>query len=120
MRVLADENIDAPIVSWLVALGHDVLTVGASPPGASDEELVAIAERDQRVIPTFDRDFGEFVFRHRARPAGVVYLRLSGLAPADLLAKFQAAWSAIESRAIGSFVVVTAGPIRVRPLAGAG
>ena len=120
MRILADENVDAPIIVWLAACGHDVLSMCETSPGASDEAVVTLAEREQRVIITSDRDFGELVFRHGARPAGVIYLRLGGLAPEDLLAKFQSAWAATESRATGSFIVVTPGPIRVRPLSGAG
>ncbi len=119
MRILADENVDAPIIAWLAACGHDVRSICDSSPGASDEAVVALAERDKRVIITSDRDFGELVFRHGARPAGVVYLRLGALTPAELLARFQAAWAAIESRAAGSFIVLTPGPIRVRPLGGA-
>jgi predicted nuclease of predicted toxin-antitoxin system len=120
MRILADENVDAPIIAWLAGCGHDVLRMCESSPGASDEAVVTLAEREQRVIITSDRDFGELVFRHRARPAGVVYLRLGGLAPEEMLAKFQAAWAATESRVTGSFIVVTPGPIRVRPLNWAG
>lgn len=40
MKLLADENLDAPIVAWLRKLGHDVLFMVEHGPGTSDEEFL--------------------------------------------------------------------------------
>ncbi len=45
--------------------GHDVRWVGADAPGALDRIVMNRAAREERVILTFDKDFGEFVFRMR-------------------------------------------------------
>jgi predicted nuclease of predicted toxin-antitoxin system len=43
----------------------------------SDEEVLAIAVREQRILLTYDRaDFGELIFRYRHRHCGVILLRL--------------------------------------------
>jgi predicted nuclease of predicted toxin-antitoxin system len=117
VKILADENVDEPIVAWLRSSGHDVITMRDVAPGASDEDVVRLAEREHAIIVTSDRDFGELVFRRGLRPKGVVYLRLRPCSPEELLASFQRAWRNIEGRVENAFVVVTAGPIRIRPLA---
>ena len=47
----------------LVGLGHDVRGVSEMVPGASDEEVLALAYNEQRVLVTDDKDFGELVYR---------------------------------------------------------
>ena len=42
------------------------------------------AEREKRVILTFDRDYGELLFRHRlGRPRGVIYFRYDPATPEE-------------------------------------
>lgn len=47
----------------LVGLGHDVSAASEIAPGASDEDLLALAYNEQRVLVTHDKDFGELVYR---------------------------------------------------------
>jgi len=53
----------------LVAQGHDVLSVAAIDPRASDERLFELALREDRVLITEDKDFGELMFVQN-RPHG--------------------------------------------------
>jgi predicted nuclease of predicted toxin-antitoxin system len=59
MRLLADENFPGAAVTALGAVGHDVVWVGAVAPGTSDPDVLAWAAREQRILLTFDKDFGE-------------------------------------------------------------
>ena len=61
MRILADENVDRPIVLWLREQGHDVVEVTADVPGAGDAELIELSRSDNRVLMTFDRDMGRII-----------------------------------------------------------
>jgi predicted nuclease of predicted toxin-antitoxin system len=46
-------------------------------PSIMDAEIIAIAISEERTILTFDRDYGEVIFRHNHKPEkGVIYLRL--------------------------------------------
>ncbi len=58
MRILADENVARDIVVWLRTGGHDVLFAAEVAPGTADIRWVEIAQREQRVILTSDKDFG--------------------------------------------------------------
>jgi len=84
MRVLANENIPLASVVSLRQAGHDVLSVTEFSPGISDKEVLRLAHSQARVILTFDRDYGELVFRHRLPvPAGAMYLRFSPASPIE-------------------------------------
>lgn len=49
----------------LTVLGHDVLSETKHAPRATDEELLALALVEERVLITEDKDFGELVFVRR-------------------------------------------------------
>jgi len=95
-----------------------VAAEGAEPFVDLDVEVLALADRDRRVLLTFDKDFGELAFRQRLPSScGIVLFRLNG---ADPLADNQRALAAIESRTdwAGSFSVITDDRIRMRPSQG--
>ncbi|MFN8637240.1 MAG: DUF5615 family PIN-like protein [Chloroflexota bacterium] len=76
-RFLIDESADARIAPYLRSHGHDVALVATDyAPALEDSEILAIALRDQRILITFDRDFGELVFSHGHPHGGVLYFRL--------------------------------------------
>ena len=63
MRFLADENFLGVAVKTLRQQGHDVVWMQTHAPGSSDVDVLAIAEAENRILLTFDRDFGELAFR---------------------------------------------------------
>jgi predicted nuclease of predicted toxin-antitoxin system len=54
MRFLANENFPYDAIAALDAAGHDVVSVRFGAPGASDEDVLGWAVREQRVLLTFD------------------------------------------------------------------
>jgi predicted nuclease of predicted toxin-antitoxin system len=115
MRILADENIDRPIVSWLRAEGHDVVETSVVAMEAEDAELIAISRREQRILMTFDRDIGRLIQSDSLPHPGVVYLRLRGAGP-QLWDAFKRIWPQIEATIVGHFVTVKNDQVRRRPL----
>ena len=63
MRFLANEHFPGAAVTALTARGHDVVWVRVSAPGTSDADVLAWAAREQRILLTFDKDFGELAGR---------------------------------------------------------
>jgi hypothetical protein len=116
MRFLADENFPGPAVRTLASRGHDVVWVRLTSPGASDQEILAQALSEERVLLTFDKDFGDLARRSPLRgSSGVVPFRMPmpgrdrvGLVIAD----------AITARDdwVGHFSVVEPGRVRMRPI----
>ncbi len=115
MRILADENVDRPIVGWLRGQGHDVIEASIATPEALDVELIAISRREMRVLMTFDRDIGRLIQLESEPHPGVVYLRLRGAGPA-LWKAFQRTWPLIEQGIAGHLVTVRNEQVRRRPL----
>jgi predicted nuclease of predicted toxin-antitoxin system len=63
-------------VQLLSGLGHDVATVASiGMAKAPDVDLLAMAQRLDRIFVTRDRDFGGLAFV-RQLGAGVIYLRM--------------------------------------------
>jgi len=116
MRLLADANIEAAIVHWLQAEGHDVLWAVDFPPSYPDAALLGIARKESRILLTHDRDFGELIFRNRLTSEGVILLRFDAVLQAERLARFQFHWATVRERAPRHFLVVSDFKLRIRPL----
>ena len=65
MRILANENFPLDAVVSLRAHGHGVCWVRSELPGVTDREVLRRATLEDRLIITFDKDFGELVFKSR-------------------------------------------------------
>ncbi len=82
MRFLADENIPLPGVRLLRNAGLEIEAVAEFAPGAADLQVLTHAASGNQILLTFDRDFGELIYRRGAPvPPGVVYLRLMPVSP---------------------------------------
>jgi len=77
MKALANENFPRAVVEALRAAGHDVVWVRTEAPGSEDRAVLEWARAEGRLLLTFDKDFGELVFRAGlAAPSGVVLWRV--------------------------------------------
>ncbi len=77
MKFIADENIPLKVVERLREANVDIKAVVDIKSGLEDEEIVKISKKEKSIIITFDKDFGEIVFRKKLRPFGVILLRFS-------------------------------------------
>lgn len=114
MKFLADEGVDKQIVDRLRQDGHTVWYVAEMEPGISDDEVLTIANQENAILLTADKDFGELIFRQRRISAGVTLLRLAGLSQES---KSEAVASVIKDHADElqqAFAVITPGMVRIR------
>jgi predicted nuclease of predicted toxin-antitoxin system len=107
VRLICDENVPWPLVSALRDDGHDVFAVMEAMRSEPDTVVLREAVQQQRVLVTFDRDFGEMIFARRSSPpVGVILVRpvLPTLAETILLVRtvIMADFPPI----IGNFVVI--------------
>lgn len=77
MLFLANENFPLDAVEALRQNGHDVAWIRVESPGISDPEVLSRAESENRILLTFDKDFGELAFRLKL-PAttGIILFRI--------------------------------------------
>ena len=117
MRFLLDESVDARLAGFLRAKDHDVETVGSAYPHASkDEEVLAIAVAQNRVLITNDRDFGELVHRRNLQHRGVILLRLRTTRLASVETRLEDVLTRFSGN-LAEMLVVTDHMVRVRGLA---
>lgn len=87
-------------------------------PGTPDAEVLARAQREGRVVVTFDKDFGELAFRlGSAAAAGVVLFRIHADSP-ESVSRVAVSVCAERSDWAGTFAVVEDARIRVRSILG--
>jgi predicted nuclease of predicted toxin-antitoxin system len=114
MKFLIDESADARLAAYLRARGYDVTLVAQDyQPGLPDEAVLAIAQSEQLVLITDDRDFGELVFGHRRPHAGVIYLRLDTSILAIRTERLEYVLTHYADQ-LDQFLVVTRQRVRVR------
>ena len=115
-KFLANENVPRDAILAARGAGIDLSWIVELQAGAADDVVLQIAKRDARVLITFDKDFGELVFRHgRAGSPGVILLRPRLRSP-DAVSAFlvQVLVQPIDWQ--GSFTVAREGSLRVVPL----
>jgi predicted nuclease of predicted toxin-antitoxin system len=61
-KFLANENVPGAAVRAAQEAGVDLTWVSDLSPGADDESVLAMAKTGERVVVTFDKDFGELAF----------------------------------------------------------
>ncbi len=116
MRLLANENFPRVAVEALHAADHDLAWVKTDAPGSSDVEVLERAQAEDRLLLTFDKDFGELVFRSGlSASSGVILFRALAPSPA-LLARFAVRALASRSDGSGHFSVIENDRIRMTPL----
>lgn len=62
LKLLANENFPLASVRILREKGYDVCAIGTDYSGVKDEMVMQIAMKVERLILTFDRDYGEADF----------------------------------------------------------
>src|SRR5919112_6741278 len=79
MKFLFDQSADFRLIAHLRQLGHDVTAISRDyPHSLADEEVLAIAWREQRILLVADRDFGELIFHQGLAHPGIIFFRLPG------------------------------------------
>ena len=76
MKFLADENVPLDVVLKLKQKDIDIAPLSETKPGLEDEEVLSAANKERRVLITFDKDFGEIIFRSKKENSGVILLKI--------------------------------------------
>ena len=114
MNFLADENIDKPIVERLRQENHQVWYIAEIAPSISDDIVLNLANDENAILLTNDKDFGELVFRQQRGHLGIILIRLAGL---SMEKKIEIVLSTINNylpELPHSFTVISKGHVRLR------
>jgi predicted nuclease of predicted toxin-antitoxin system len=115
-KFLANENVPVEVVELARQSGLDIAWVTEIQPGMNDEGVLALALAEQRVLVTFDKDFGEMAFRQgQQATCGVVLFRVR-LRDAETVARFVVGVLSQQIPWEGHFSVAREGRLRTLPL----
>jgi predicted nuclease of predicted toxin-antitoxin system len=103
--LLLDENMPRSVRRALADAGHDVAFAADAEPAAEDRRVLALARASQRILVTFDADFGDLVYQQAVpAPPAIVYLRMH---PIDTEAAADMVQQALADSPWDQFVVCT-------------
>jgi predicted nuclease of predicted toxin-antitoxin system len=118
MRFLLDECLPPQMAELLRATGHDcahVYELGLG--GQPDEQIMALADRENRVLISADTDFGELLANAPVLAPSVILLRRTDKRAGSLAAVVIANLEQVtEDLAAGALIVISDTRIRARRL----
>ena len=114
MKILLDTCVWGGAVAELRSAGHDAVWVGEWAHDPGDDEILAHAHEQQRVLVTLDKDFGEIAILRRVAHSGIVRLvsfsaRQQASACMDVLSRYG------DELIVGAIVTAEPGRVRIRP-----
>ncbi len=111
MRFIVDESTGRKLTSLIKQAGYDSIFSRDALPKADDVQILDFAEKNNWILITDDKDFGELIFRLNRPSSGVIFLRLAK----DPVKRFERIKDILDN-AEHKFTVVKEGQIRVRDL----
>lgn len=113
MKLLLDTCVWGGVKVELQAAGHGVLWSGDLAQDPGDEDILAQGHREQRVLITLDKDFGELAIRRNLPHCGIVRLvnmsaQQQGAVCQQVLAQYG------DELTRGAIITVEAGRVRIR------
>jgi predicted nuclease of predicted toxin-antitoxin system len=76
IKLLADENIPSGVTKFLRDRGFDVKEVGAGKAGASDDAIMALARKEERILLTSDKHFANILTYPPQSHHGIIRIRI--------------------------------------------
>ena len=116
LKLFADEHVPGLVVRELRAAGHDVSWGAEHGQGAPDENRIAEAHAEGRVILTEDKDFGAWVIGRNYASHGLIRYDLFGLGRDTKPARIIEALAEIGEDVAGLAMVIEHARIRRRKL----
>jgi len=74
LKFLVDRCAGGRVAAWLGDQGHDVVELRDLGRDPGDENVLALAAAQERVLVTIDTDFGELIYAKRRPHSGLVRL----------------------------------------------
>jgi predicted nuclease of predicted toxin-antitoxin system len=113
-QLLADENIPSETVNLLKKQRIDIISVTEFACGLSDREILELGKTKGRIIVTFDKDFGQIIFKEKVKTHGLILLRFIPESPQQISKRIRQVLAA-KIRIENCVVIVKKDSVRVTP-----
>ncbi|MEN0051388.1 MAG: DUF5615 family PIN-like protein [Bacteroidota bacterium] len=81
LLLLADENFPFASYKYLLEEEYDIKHIAVDHASIKDHEVIDIAIKEDKIIVTFDSDFGGLIFKMGFQPKGVIFFRWKEFMP---------------------------------------
>ena len=112
MRFLVDESTGPVVAEWLIEQGHEVFSVYDLARGMDDDDIVEKAHKENWLLITNDKDFGDKVFHEQKPHHGVILLRLDDERASSKIAVLKRLLQSYADQLSERFVVATEERVR--------
>lgn len=107
MRLLADESVDFGIIECLRENGHEVDSIAHIAPGIADDAVLEMSVRNNTLLLTEDKDFGELTIRFKKPNCGIVLIRAHELVATQRASIVNRILVSESDRLLHCFTVIT-------------
>ena len=115
-KILADESVDFRIVKKLRENGFSVISVLEKYRSIPDKKVLELAKKYKSILLTEDSDFGEWVFSHKERNVGVIFLRYKPNDIENILNSLLHILNKYKDTLSNKFTVIKANKVRIREI----
>jgi predicted nuclease of predicted toxin-antitoxin system len=116
IKFVADVNVEKPIVDYLSKQGYDIKWIPDYDCGMFDEELLQMANEEQRVLITNDKGFGDLVIMQKMLSAGAILFRIKGQGAQEKIKLMRKLLMGYKDKLLNHYVIISKSKIRVIPL----
>ncbi len=104
------------IVDELKKLGYDIIWIAEENPSLDDISIFKIAQKENRILLTNDKDFGDIVFRQKLVSSGIILFRIKGQDTREKIKLLTKVLVSHKDRISKHFVVITKEKFRFTPI----
>lgn len=115
MKILIDAGVGRMVADFLQDAGHDVITIAGDIATMADLDILDLANAEERLIITMDKDFGELAYLANLPHAGVLLLRMKDATGAEKAAAVELIFAEHADKLAGAFAVYDKKQLRIRP-----
>ena len=101
------EELEKLIVDEFRKLGYDITWIAEENPHLDDMSIFKIAQKENRILLTNDKDFGEIVFRQKLVSSGIILFRIKGQDTREKIKLLRKVLNFHKVRISKHFVVIT-------------
>lgn len=116
LKFLANVNVEKPIIDFLVKKGFDIKWIVDIDKRMSDIQVCKIADNEQRIVLSNDKDFGEIVFFQKKILYGIILFRVKGQNSLEKITLLEKLLDKYADKITNHFVIITKEKFRFIPL----
>jgi len=114
LKLLFDVGVSRKAELYFRDIGFDVVSIREINQSMEDRGILELAVKEERLVITMDKDFGELVYNSKNMHSGVLLLRMEDAGWKQKIDVLSEIFSKYSEDIRGNFSVYHAGKLRIR------